>query len=338
MTSRRGFLVGSMCLGSAVAARADAGGPVAEMPPVAGKDLGKAKTLPPGRYDEHVHVYEDGAAAPAALAARIAEAGLAGACVYSREQTPEPRLSNSTALTPEQIVDNVIEWCSASPTLYPFYWIDPSRHDAVDLVDMAVEKGICGFKVIRNNGYPCDGPALDAYRRMARYGKPVTFHSGILYDGVPSSEYFRPAAFESLLRAPGLRFCLAHVSWPWCDECLAVFGKMNAAARNLKPNRPRATTRAPAANPVLPEMFVDSTPGAHGIWRREAFQRLYGSHFRPLISKRLMFGTDCSAHDYGVSYARQTMAFDDALFRELEVSEAEIEAYYGKNLQGFLFG
>ena len=92
-------------------------------------------------------------------------------------------------MTPEQIVDNVIAWCSASPTFYPFYWIDPSRDDAVELVDMAVEKGICGFKVIRNNGMPASGPALDAYRRMAYYGKPLTFHSGILYDGVPTSEF-----------------------------------------------------------------------------------------------------------------------------------------------------
>jgi len=335
--------MGSACLGSVAAVRPALAEkalelPTVEMTPVAGKDLGKAKVLPPGRYDEHIHIYEDGAAKPEAFAKRIAEAGLVGACVYSREQTPEPRLSNTTTLTPEQIVDNVIEWCSASPTLYPFYWIDPSRHDAVDLVDMAVEKGICGFKVIRNNGYPCDGPALDAYRRMARYGKPVTFHTGILYDGLPSSEYFRPSAFESLLRAPGLRFCLAHISWPWCDECMAVYGKMNSAAYYTRPNRPGATARKPAAQAVLPQMFIDSTPGAHGLWRREAFQKLYGSHLRPSVVKRFMFGTDNDVHDYGVAYARKCQDFDDALFRELEVTEQEVDAYYRTSLQSFLFG
>lgn len=338
MTSRRNFLMGSACLGSVAAVHPAVADIPVEMPTVAGKDLGKARVLPPGRYDEHIHIYEDGAAKPELLAARIAEAGLAGGCVYSREQTPEPRLSNSSALTPEQIVDNVIEWCSASPTLYPFYWIDPSRHDAVDLVDMAVEKGICGFKVIRNNGYPCDGPALDAYRRMARYGKPVTFHSGILYDGLPSSEYFRPVAFEPLLRAPGLRFCLAHISWPWCDECLAVFGKLNAANGQLKPNRPGATARKPAASLILPRMFVDSTPGAHGLWRREAFQKVYGTHMRQLLVGRFMFGTDCSVHDYSVAYSRKCQDFDDALFRELGVTEREVDAYYRTSLQAYLLG
>ncbi len=331
-------MLGSACFGAAVSAARNVQAEVSvELPLIAGKDLGKAKTLPAGRYDEHIHVYKDGPAKPEAFAARIAEAGLAGGCVYSREQTPEPRLSNSSALTPEQIVDNVIEWCSASPTLYPFYWIDPSRHDAVDLVDMAVEKGICGFKVIRNNGYPCDGPALDAYRRMARYGKPVTFHSGILYDGVPSSEYFRPVVFEPLLRAQGLRFCLAHISWPWCDECMAVFGKMYSADDNWS-NRPNATFRKPVAKAVPPKMFIDSTPGAHGIWRRDAFMRMYGSPFRPTVSKRFMFGTDCDVHDYMVSYARKTQDFDDALFREFKVTDAEVDAYYRSSLQTFLFG
>lgn len=201
---RRDFLKSSMCVGSMMAATF-APAAAKTVPPAGpasvGKDLGKAKALPPGRYDEHFHIYEDTAPKPDLLAARIADAGLAGGCVYSREQAPSPRLALTTRMTPEQIVDQVIEWCSASPTLYPFYWIDPSRPDAVELVDMAVEKGISGFKVIRSNGYPCDGIALDCYRRMAHYGKPLTFHSGILYDGMPSSEFFRPVAFESLLRA-----------------------------------------------------------------------------------------------------------------------------------------
>jgi len=337
MTSRRNFLMGSACLGAVAAAKPSAVGAAVAAAPVAGKDLGKAKTLPPGRYDEHIHIYTDAAAKPEAFAQRIAEAGLAGGCVYSREQTPEPRLSNSTAMTPEQIVDNVIEWCSGSPTLYPFYWIDPSRHDAVDLVDMAVEKGICGFKVIRNNGYPCDGPALDAYRRMAHYGKPVTFHSGILYDGVPSSAYFQPVAFEPLLRAEGLRFCLAHISWPWCDECMAVFGKMYAASDNWS-NRPHATFRKPVAPRNPPKMFIDSTPGAHGIWRHDAFERMYGSPFRPTVSKRFMFGTDCDVHDYSVAYARKVQSGDDALLKEQKVTAEELDAYYRTSLQSYLFG
>ena len=332
MTNRREFLAGTACLG-AVGAALSAGAATEDgKKPVYGKDLGKAKTLPAGRYDEHIHIYDDSDPKPEAFAARIAEAGLTGGCVYSREQAPSPRLAQTTRLTPEQIVDNVIAWCSASPTLYPFYWIDPSRADAVELVDMAVEKGICGFKVIRNNGYPCDGPALDCYRRMAHYGKPLTFHSGILYDGVPSSEYFRPVAFEPMLRVPRLRFCLAHISWPWCDECLAVFGKMRDTPWRLR------DVATGTVNPDVPSMFIDTTPGPKSVWRRDALQKIYTTQFRKAIAGRLMFGTDNNVHDYRVAHTRTYADFDGALFREMGLEEREVDSYYRSALQGFLFG
>lgn len=331
---RRDFLKSSMCVGSMMAATF-APAAAKTVPPAGpasvGKDLGKAKALPPGRYDEHIHIYEDTAPKPDLLAARIAEAGLAGGCVYSREQAPSPRLALTTRMTPEQIVDQVIEWCSASPTLYPFYWIDPSRPDAVELVDMAVEKGISGFKVIRSNGYPCDGIALDCYRRMAHYGKPLTFHSGILYDGMPSSEFFRPVAFEPLLRAPHLKFCLAHISWPWCDECMALFGKMRDAGWRLREPGAKSTY------PDVPAMYIDTTPGPKAIWRRDALLKLYTTQFRRPVADRLMFGTDNSVHNYSAEHTRKFLDFDDALFREMELTEREIDSYYRAALEKFLF-
>lgn len=326
MINRRGFIAGSMA--AAVAAKVAK----AEISPVVPKDLGKAKILPPGRYDSHTHIYEDVEAKPDELFARMQEAGMAGGCVYSREQAPEPRLGNTTRMTPEQIVDNVINWCSASPTLFPFYWIDPSRPDSVDLVDMAVEKGICGFKVIRSNGYPCDGYALDCYRRMAHYGKPVTFHSGILYDGMPSSEYFRPIAFEGLIRVPRLRFCLAHIAWPWCEECMATFGKINDAGYRLRVRCGRRDTRDPKDSPT---MFVDSTPGAHNLFRRNAFTLVYGAEHP--MKNNLMFGTDNSVHNYRVAYNRKYQDFDDAIFREFKVEPKLVESYYRGALQRFLY-
>lgn len=332
MTNRRDFLAGTACLGAIGAAAGMASAEENAKRPFLGKDLGKAKILPAGRYDEHIHIYEDSEPKPEAFAARIAEAGLAGGCVYSREQAPSPRLAQSTRMTPEQIVDNVIAWCSASPTLYPFYWIDPSRADAVELVDMAVEKGICGFKVIRNNGCPCDGPALDCYRRMAHYGKPLTFHSGILYDGVPSSEYFRPVAFEPMLRVPRLRFCLAHISWPWCDECLAVFGKIRDACWRLRDVRTKEMNRD------VPTMFIDTTPGPKQIWRKDALQKIYLTQFKDAIRDRLMFGTDNNVHGYRVQHCRSYQDFDDGLFREMGLADEQVDSYYRTALDAFLFG
>lgn len=333
--NRRDFLKGAACMGAAVpvgdaSAAAD---PQGQDPgAVRGKDLGKLKVLPPGRYDEHIHIYEDTEPKPEAFAARMAEAGMTGGCVFSREQEPSARLAKSTRMTPEQIVDNVIAWCSASPTLYPFFRIDPSRFDAVDLVDMAVEKGIYGFKVIRHNGMPAAGPALDAYRRMAYYGKPLTFHSGILYDALPSSEFFRPVAFEPMLKVPHLRFCLAHISWPWCDECMAVFGKVRDSGHRLRdPKTGKNYTE-------VPTMYIDTTPGPKEIWRREALQKIYLTQFKDPIKDRLMFGTDGHVHNYRVAHCRRFQDFDDALFREMGLTGEQVDSYYRKALQSFLFG
>lgn len=339
--NRRDFIKASACVGTLATAGCPAAGAVAgarkeeEGAPAAGKDLGKARILPPGRYDAHIHLYQDTQVSPPKperFAARLAEAGIAGGCVFSREQFPSPRLSLTTRMTPEQIVDNVIEWCSGSPTIYPFYWIDPSRPDAPELVDMAVEKGICGFKVIRNNGYPCDGYALETYRRIAHYAKPLTFHSGILYDGQPSSEYFRPVAFEPMLRVPRIRFCLAHISWPWCDECLAVFGKMRDSGWRLRGANEKASY------PDVPKMFIDTTPGPKLIWRREAMMRIYQTQFRKPIYDRLMFGSDLDVHNYSADYCRKFLDFDSALFKEWGISQKEVDSYFRTALQNFLFG
>ena len=331
--NRRDFLKGTACIGAIAPI---AGKPVADVGQAEsvgqGKDLGKAKALPPGRYDEHIHIYDDNEPNPGAFAARMAEAGMTGGCVFSREQAPSPRLAKTTRMTPEQIVDNVIAWCSSSPTFYPFYWIDPSRDDAVELVDMAVEKGICGFKVIRNNGMPASGPALDAYRRMAYYGKPLTFHSGILYDGVPSSEFFRPVAFESMLRVPHLRFCLAHISWPWCDECLAVLGKIRDSSWRL------SDARTGEMNRDVPSMYIDTTPGPRSIWRKDALQKIYMTHFKDAIKDRLMFGTDNNVRNYSVQHCRKFQNFDDALFGEMGLAAAQVDSYYRKAMESFLFG
>ena len=170
-----------------------------------------------------------------------------------------------------------------------------------------------------------DETLADFDAKIAAANKPITFHTGILWDGCASSENFRPSNWEPLLAIPRLRFALCHISWPWCEECVAVYGKLlNAITRNGERN--------------VPEMFIDTTPGAHGIWRRDALMHIYQTHFRKGMLGRLMFGIDNSVHDYVVSYSRKYQDFDDALFREWNVTGEEIDSYYRGALQNFLFG
>ena len=283
--------------------------------------LGKyVGTLVPGRYDAHIHVHP-GEPDPDRLVKSFAEAGLAGGVVFSR--SPYARtFPNAKPQTPEEAVDNVIAWCSGSPSIYPFFYIDPAAPDACEQVDMAVEKGIYGFKVIRSDGRPVDAVTIKAYRRMAEKGKPITFHTGILWDGRDSSDYFRPANWEGLLEAPHLRFALAHVSWPWCDECVAVYGKMlNAIVRR---------------GLEVPEMFIDTTPGTPKLYRRDALAKVFTVGYD--VSEHVMYGTDCRVNRYNVDWSRDWQRTDDTHLAELGLGAGVPDDYYRLGLQRFLFG
>ena len=315
--SRRNFLASSVVL----VADAD----VSPVLPAAGFQktgaLGKCVgSLPPGRYDSHIHVMR-GAPAPQKFRAALTRAGIAGGCVFSTR--PDGWDMNTFPLPdPEKAMDDVIAWCSASPTLYPFYWIDPGRADALELVDRALEKGIYGFKVIRSDAPPCAGRALEVYRRIAAAGKPLTFHSGILWDGCASSDNFRPAKWEPLLDVPHLRFALAHVSWPWTDECIAVYGKMlNAMVRRGE---------------NVPEMFIDTTPGTPKIYRHEVLSRLFGVGYD--VKDHVQFGADCGTDDYNFSWVRDWMNTDYAIYAEIGLGAEARDSIYRKSLERYLFG
>ena len=271
--------------------------------------------LPAGRYDAHVHVYP-GKPNPEAYAKALAEAGFTGGVVLSTN--PDP-LDDSPVPDPETAMDEAIVWASGSKTIYPFYWINPVLDNACDLVDMAVEKGMFGFKCLPGRYFPGDPKALKVYEKIAKAGKPVLFHSGILWDGRPSSKFTRPGNYEELIDIVGLRFCLAHVSWPWCDECIAVYGKfLNALTRA---DRPRA------------EMFIDVTPGTPKIYRKEVLTKLFTIGYD--VAERIQFGSDCRANSYTGSWSTDWMKTDDAIYDELGVDKDDV---YRRGFQKFLFG
>lgn len=276
--------------------------------------------LPPGRYDSHTHVMQ-GAPRPEAFAAAFREAGMAGGAVFS--QDPNPTGANPPVPPPPpEAMDLCIEWASASRTLYPFYWINPSAPGAVDLVDMAVEKGMFGFKALPGTYYPGDPACLEVFKRIAHFGKPLMFHSGILWDGRFSSRYTRPGNYEAMLDVPGLRFALAHVSWPWCDECIAVFGKFLNALDIWKDQ--------------APEMFIDLTPGTPAIYRRDALVKLFTVGYD--VQDHVMFGTDGMTPGYGVDWCQRWQRRDDGIYDELGLSSEMRDSIYRAAFQRFLFG
>jgi len=269
--------------------------------------------------DGHIHL-TDGGLAPAALGAELAAAGVHGGVLISQRPACFDRTSARPAAPPAVRLQHVLDWCATGANLYPLFWIDPLEEDARDQVALAVGRGIAGFKVICGHFPPGHPAALRTYRAIADAGRPILFHSGILWDGQPSSEFNRPAGFEALLDVPGLRFALAHISWPWCDELIAVYGKfLNALGRGR-------------AAPV--EMFVDITPGTPPIYRQRALTDLFTVGYD--VADHVIFGSDCHAPGYNSQWAREWLRRDAEILTGLGLGQDVLDKVQGGNLRRFL--
>jgi predicted TIM-barrel fold metal-dependent hydrolase len=268
-------------------------------------------------FDSHVHIEEDTVERERFLK-RLEEAGLSGAVVISKP--PESFENIMKSGTPEKRLEEVLTLTDQMENLYPFYWIDPLENDAEEQIESAVDKGINGFKVICDRFFPGDKRPMEIFRKIAGTGKPLLFHSGILWDGKPSGDYNRPLAFEPLLEVDGLKFCLAHISWPWIDECIAVYGKF----LNTYSRRPDLSV----------EMFIDTTPGTPEIYRMEALTKLFTIGYD--VENNVMFGSDCNTADYNVNWTRNWIKRDTNIFHGLGLSDEVIGKVFGGNMKRFL--
>jgi len=267
--------------------------------------------------DGHIHIYE-GKPEPKAFMEKLHEAGISGAMLISMH--PASETADRNVPPARERLENLFEWVDSNENLYPFFWIDPAEEDALSQVDMALDYGVKGFKVICNHFSCGDERAMPAFRAIAKAGKPILFHSGILWDGQASSRYQRPAEFEALLEIDGLKFALAHISWPWTDECIAVYGKFASALR-LRPE-------------LSVEMFIDFTPGTPPIYRRDVFTKLFNAGYD--VKNNIIFGSDGIANDYDSQWARDWIDRDSEIYNALELDQGTIDNIYSENLKRFV--
>ncbi len=267
-------------------------------------------------YDMHIHAFHT-EVNPERLLREMEAAGIYGGCVFSNW----PLRANAALGTDFKTrLDEVLSWTKGyEDRLFPVLWIHPYEENIIENVHLAVEAGISAFKIICTDFYVYEEKCLAVLREIASLGKPVFFHSGILWDGQVSSQYNRPLNWEALLDIKGLRFSMGHCSWPWIDECIAMYGKfMNAK-----------TVRADMA-----EMFFDITPGTPEIYRRELLTKLYTIGYD--VGSNIMFGTDSSAHTYSPDWPSKWLKLDGEIMDDLGVSRENRQRLYCENLLRFL--
>ena len=266
-------------------------------------------------FDMHVHA-KNTEAEPKRLLSQLEKAGVWGCSVISnrpKEMSPEVGSDFDVRL------NEILGWTRGyEDRLVPILWVHPFEEDILKKIETATKAGVAAFKVICNNFYVGDNKSMDMLEKIASTGKPVMFHSGILWDGAPSSAYNRPANWEALLELKGIKFSLAHCSWPWIDECIAVYGKFLNALSTGKDV----------------EMFIDLTPGTPEIYREELFKKLFGVGYD--VPNNVMYGTDCRTDNYRFEWTKKWLAIDSALFDKLEIPEKMREKIFYKNFMRFL--
>ncbi len=267
------------------------------------------------KFDMHVHSRTLNPA-PELLIENMEKAGIYGGTVFSN---PPLEYDAVSGVEFEERLSQVLEWTKDYPDrLFPVLWIHPYEENIFEIIKKAVDRGICAFKIICTNFYVYEERSLEVLKEIVKYNKPVIFHSGILWDGKVSSKFNRPINFESLLGIEGLRFSMGHCSWPWIDECVAMYGKfLNSLTK-------RNTA----------EMFFDLTPGTPEIYREELLSKLFTIGYD--VSDNIMFGSDARAETYRSEWTENWLAIDKKIMDKLGVSAENREKIYYKNLLRFL--
>jgi len=265
-------------------------------------------------FDSHIHMMKE--VQRDEFFHSVKEAGISGGIILSLP----PRTFNENTYSASDRLEKVLKLAENKDNFFPFYFVDPLEEDACEQIDAAVSLGISGFKIMCIDDYPDNPMAMRVYERIAYHNKPVLFHSGILWNSKNSSNFNRPANFECLIKIPGLRFALAHVGWPWYDECLAVFGKYIYS--NLYGN---SNT-----------MFIDITPGTPEIYRKEVITKLFCIGYD--VADYVLWGTDNFCENYNVEWAGNWVHIDNEIFHELKLTKKQIEQVFEKNLLKFIRG
>lgn len=269
-------------------------------------------------FDMHIHADLFGPTAPdpEGLLSRMAQAGVYGGCLFSGQPT---ECSAAYGMAFSERLDRILAWTSAHPDrLFPILWVHPREDGIKEKLHEAAARGILGFKVMCSDFYVYDDACLEMLSEIAALDRPVLFHTGILWDGAVSACYNRPMNWEALIDIPNIRFSMGHCSWPWHDECIALYGKFLNALEKGK----------------SAEMFLDLTPGTPELYREELLTKIFTVGYD--VPHNLLYGTDGLANDYKSAWTSRWLSIDGRIMDKLGVSPKTRGRLFSSNLMRFL--
>ena len=266
-------------------------------------------------YDMHIHLGLD-KSSRADILEQMQKIGVYGGCIFS---APPKKFSSDNASSFDERLCEVLEFVKGRrDRLFPIMWIHPYEEDIIENIDKAIEMGIDGFKIICSDFFVYEEQPMNVLKYIASKNKPVFFHTGILWDGEVSSQYNRQLNFEALIKIKGLKFSVGHCSWPWVDECLALYGKFLNGIRSGN----------------TAEMFLDTTPGTPKIYREELLTKIFTIGYD--IADNILFGTDCNAENYNCAWSSEWLQIDNNIMDKLGVGENIRNKLYCENIMRFL--
>jgi len=245
--------------------------------------------------DCHVHVR--GEADPACILRQMDANGVHRVIVISRSERVSLQDTRANLLQTKRALD------AAPDRIGGLAWVNPTIPGMSGLAEEALtEMGYVGIKIIPDHWYAYEERLEPFWEAMNRLRARILFHTGILYAYDDSSRFCQPVWLEKLVNYPNVRFAMAHIAWPWCEECLAVMGRMRAAAE---------------VGGWEWQSYVDITPGTPPHIRKQAL----GNAISFCGVERLLFGTDSFCGSGGLEYGVET-----ELPGDLRSQKATIEA------------
>jgi len=127
--------------------------------------------------------------------------------------------------------DYILKYIRRQPErLIGFAGIDPTDlPEAMDNVQQSHEEpGIKGITVApaAQAFHPADSRAMEVFAEASRLKMPVLLHDGIHNSSATKLEFARPVLLDEVARdLPELKLVIAHMGYPWIEECIVLLGR-----------------------------------------------------------------------------------------------------------------